>query len=529
MHNAHTRYLIFFLFICFSAFSIIGLATNGSFNLFSPAFLWKAYNYYFLGMLDGRLDVPVESIGREGGYFNNKAYMYYGMLSVLPRAFLYPFVDLTQTSASYFSIIFFTLIGHITLQISLISAFLERSRADGSLLKYGMLLGVSCLLWFGSGSFMISQSATIYHEPYAAALCLVNIYLAFLVKDGFFMDEKRSINLIPYALLAGLCIHARMPTALTLYLVTGILILLQSYRIKRSMGQRLNSLTVVLQSLRSFWPAISILAFWGVSILLLNYAKYGNALAFMGGNYGYFFLEGYTERRCNLVPTSDFSSFFRIVANAYIYLTGDEQGHWSLSWHLATGFGRKELPLVPLGILWFLPIACFVFVVFTLLRGIKQTQNKVLLIALLAFSVGAIFQLKYPTITHRYTAELWVPLFVCVLFMWFKLISHLPAKHAISRWGKVIYFALGLILFSSITYQIHLALTSNYYLNDGPVEKHTNYHYSAEDNAFLSSLTTEKIKMLKQKYQIDKNKQCAKLAERSGVSDLLKSKKLLTK
>lgn len=512
MHIALNRRIIFFLFVLFSTLVTIGLATNGSFNLFSPSFLWKAYNYYFLGMLDGRLDVPVDAIGREGGYFNSKAYMYYGMLSVIPRAFLYPFVDLTQTSVSYFSILFFTLVGHVSLQISLISTFFDRVSKDKSLFSYGLLVGISCLLWFGSASFMISQNATIYHEPYAAALCLVNIYLALLLKDGFFLDKSRRVSLIPYALLAGLCIHARMPTALTLYLVTGMLILIQTVRIRRSAGLTVNPFNVVIQSLQTFWPAISVLAFLGLTILWLNFAKYGNPLAFMGGNYGYFFLEGYSERRCNLVPTSDFSGLLRIVANTYIYLTGDEQGHWSLTWHLATGFGRKELPLVPLAILWPLPIACFIYVLFNLIKGFQKTTNKLLLILLLAFSVGAIFQLKYPTITHRYTAELWVPLFVCLVFLWHKCIN--TPQYLIK--GRtlivnVVYGCAGVLLIIGISYQVYLATANNYYLNDGPVEKHTNYHYSVEDNAFLGSLTPEKIRQLKIEFKDRKIEECTKL------------------
>jgi hypothetical protein len=96
----------------------------------------------------------------------------------------------------------------------------------------------------------------------------------------------------------------------------------------------------VIQSLRSFWPAISILALFGMSILWLNYAKYGNALSFMGGNYGYFFLEGFSDRKCNVIPKSEFADIIRIIPNTIVYLTGSADLHWSFTWHLATGFGR---------------------------------------------------------------------------------------------------------------------------------------------------------------------------------------------
>jgi hypothetical protein len=198
--------------ILFAITLTVGLATQWTFDLFQPQFLWKAYNHYFLSMLDGHLDVPVEAIGREGGYFNSKAYMYYGMLPAFVRALIFPFVDLTQTSVSYFSVLLFTLIGHAALQASFIAVYLKRTTLDRDIFSFGLLVGLSCLLWFGSASFIISQNATLYHEPYAASLCLANIFLALLLKDGFFLKENRNISLIPYALLAGLCIHMRLPT-----------------------------------------------------------------------------------------------------------------------------------------------------------------------------------------------------------------------------------------------------------------------------------------------------------------------------
>jgi hypothetical protein len=496
----------------------VGMATQWTFDVFQPQFLWKAYNHYFLSMLDGHLDIPVEAVGREGGFFNSKAYMYYGLLPVIVRAILYPFVDLSQTPVSYFSVLFFTLIGHVALQVSLISVYLKHRSKDPHLISYWMLIGLSCLLWFGSASFMISQNATLYHEPYAVSLCLANIYLALLLKDGFFLDGKRQVSLIPYAVLAGLCIHGRMPTALTLYLVTGILILVQTVRIRRSAGLSLGPVSIILQSLRSFWPAISLLGVFGLTIVWLNYAKYGNPLAFMGGNYGYFFLEGFSARRCNVIPQSEFQDILRIIPNVIVYLSGSADMHWSLTWHLATGFGRLEVPLIPLALLWPLPIACFLYVLVTLIKGIKNNTNKVLLISLLAFSVGAFFQLKYPTITHRYTAELWLPLLVCMLFLWFKSINtQQPSTLGTTKVDYVKYTLMAALLAVGIGYQLSLALTSSYYLDDGPIYNHDNYHYSKEDNQFLSSLTPEKIQALKVEYRHLRERGCKIHTKKSRV------------
>jgi hypothetical protein len=495
----------------FGSIIVIGLATAGTFELFAPSFLWKAYNYYFLGMIEGRLDVPVEAIGLEGGYHDSKAYMYYGLLPTLVRSFLYPFIDLTQTPISSFSVLFFTLVGNAAVQASLISVFFKQKLVNQNTTGYLLLFGLSILFWFGSGSFMISQNATIYHEPYAASLCLVNIYLALLLKDSFFIQSEIRVNIVPYALLAGLCIHARMPTALALYLVTGIILLVQTLRIGKSSGISANIVNIVILSFKSFWPAITILALFGFSFFLLNYVKYGNAFAFMGVNNGYYFLEGFTLRRCNVIPTSEFSNYVRIIPNTAIYLTGSQSLHWSLTWHLATGFGRVESPIVPLLFLWPLPILCMLGVFIKLVKDINNHTNKVLLLALLAFSTGAFFQLKYATITHRYTAEFWVPLFVSVLFIWFKLITKNKNTNSFSPYMKVGLLSAGFLLFSSVGYQLYLATTDKYYLKDGPIYKHENYHYSTQDNEYLATLTPEKIKKFNEEYRRVKEQECAKL------------------
>ena len=484
------------------------MATQWTFNLFEPQFLWKAYNYYFLAIIDGRLDIPTESIGSEGAYFNSKAYMYYGLLPILPRALLFPFVDLTTTPVSYFSVLLFTLLGNSFLQFYVVKTFINKS--EHSTVNHLMLFGLTVLVWFSSASFLISQNATLYHEPYAAAICLAQIYIALLLKDGFFLSADRKITLLPYAIIAGLCVHARMPMALALYLLTGLLMLVQSYRVLRVCNISVSLYNLVWRSIRSFWASIVLLGLFGLSIFWLNYVKFDDPFKFMGGNYGYSFLEGFTERRCNMVPNGDFAGLLRIIANTYIYFTGDEEYHWSLTQHLQTGFGRKELPLIPLSLLWMFPIGCFAYSLFILIKGFKHLQNKLLLVAICLASAGAIFQLSYPTITHRYASALWFPLFLCVLFVWYQNIN--LNRKLTKRRKTVISFVL--VSFSiGLVYQLKLATTDKYYLDDGPIFKHQNFHYTDEDNAFLGALTPERILTLKNEFKEQRKFECQKLKE----------------
>jgi hypothetical protein len=507
-----------FIVSLFASLILVFLATNGSFDLFQPSFLWKAYNYYFLSLIDGRLDVPVESIGREGTFYDGKTFMYYGLLPTLPRLILHPFVDLTKVSAGYFSILFFTLLGNVTLQYSVVRHFFANLNTDfnnkgrKSWIQILSLIIISLIIWFGSANFLISQNATLYHEPYAAALCIINIYMALLIRDGFFLSGYRNISLLPYALLAGLCIHSRMPTALSLYLVTGLIILVQVYKQLKQNSSHINLFTILMGAVSRFWKEILVLLLFGLSILWLNYAKYGDVFSFMGKNYGFVFLEGFSERQCNVIPTNEFYKFTRIIVNAYTYLSGDWQSHWSLTRLLHTGYGRVEMPAVSAALLWGAPITCFMIVTFKSLFNIKQLFSCILILFILAFSAGALFQLSYPTITHRYLAELWLPLGASLLFCWYRHVVN-PTIFCVSRWKSILVSFIALFGLIGVSYQLFIASTNKYYLEDGPVTNPAFFHYSDEDHALLGSLTTEKIKSFYVERNLHKTEQCKKYKE----------------
>jgi hypothetical protein len=490
-----------FLIPFFCGLILVGLSTNWTYNLFAPQFLWKAYNYYFLAMMDGRLDIPAEAIGREGGYFDGKAYMYYGLLPALARIIIYPFVDLSQTPTSLFFVLLFTLVGLAFLQTEVNRKLLVVGKsADGT--KLLLWLTTTIVIWFGSATFIISQNGTIYHEPYAASLCIFNIFLSRLLRDSFLESNSvGSVNLLPYAALAAFAVHTRMPMALALYLVTGLLMLIVAF--KRSSNASNKYFSSVIYCFSHYWLSILVLFCGGVSILALNYVKYGNAFAFMGGNYGYFFLEGFTDRVCGIVPKGDFYRLFRVIANTYIYLTGDWEHHWSLTRLLETGYGRWEGPLVPLYLLWIYPSLTLITGTLLLARGIKQPKNIILLCGLVVISTGSLFQLSYPTITHRYVAELWAPFGIAVVYAYVSLLSaNLKLRTAV---------IMLLIASVGVVYQLKLATTERYYLEDGPIYDHHNYHYAESDNKFLANLDNDKIAIFMTERKEQKKIACQEL------------------
>jgi len=509
--NINQRIFLFTCFISlFCGFLITHLATNGTFNLFQPSFLWKAYNYYFLSLIEGHLDVPAFAIGKEGNFVNGKAYMYYGILPSLPRLLVYPFADLRQVPMGYFSILFFTILGNAVLQYSLISKHMSlklvQNQAARQTPSLALLIMVSAVIWIGSGSFIISQNASLYHEPYAASLCLVNLFLAILIKYDFFTGAYKKVNLLPFAIVAGLCVHARMPSALALYLVTGLIILVQTYRAQLCLTGTVKVHQLIGLAIIQYWKTILTLGLFGLSILWLNYAKYGSAFSFMGSNYGFMFFEGFSERICNVLPRADLYKFYRIIVNAYVYLTGDWQTHWSLIRLFSTGYGRVEMPAIPLALLWALPLVSLSFIFFVFIKGIKLVQNRILLLGLFGFGAGAIFQLMYPTITHRYVVTLWPPLLASVLFCWFKY------GHSSGQITKTIVLCLGCV---GIAYQLYVAGYNDYYLNDGPVtaQELPGYHYSDAENLYLQSLTPDMVEEFKEQRRINKVDACAKYQE----------------
>jgi hypothetical protein len=218
----------------------------------------------------------------------------------------------------------------------------------------------------------------------------------------------------------------------------------------------------------------------------------------MGINYGFLFFEGLSERVCNVIPQSELSKLYRVFVNGYVYLSGDWQSHWSLTRLLSTGYGRIEGPFLPLALLWTLPIVSFAVVVWTQIRAIKKPVSQVILLFVLAFSAGAIFQLTYPTIAHRYVVSLWLPLFASILFCWNAYITQSTSINFQQLSSNKYLIGIVILGIVSIGYQIYHAATSPYYLEDGPVTNSMtgspNYHYSDEDNAYMASMTPEKIK-----------------------------------
>jgi hypothetical protein len=482
----------FLFFILLPSLLYFYLATNFTFNIFEPSFLWKAYNEYYLSIISGRLDIPAYSIGLEGGFNNQKSYMYYGALPAFTRSIFHFFVDLKETPIAIFSILFFSLLGTIVLQYSIRGYYLSNKNKASDFLDEKLLIVLIAIIWFASAPFTILQSASIYHEPYAASLCVFNLYMAYLLKKGFFLQPRSvAFSLIPLAILAGLSVHTRVPMALNLYALTLFLLYLKVF----------NSYSENKPYLKESVYILAILFVFGLALLSMNDMRTGNPLNFMSSNYGYFLVEGFSDRRCNIFPNNELSFLTRLIPNIYIYLTGDKDLYWSLSYHLQTGFGRREPPYISIMAIWTIPLIAMVYLFCTKLAP-KNTR-----IILIAVSLGGAYQLIYPTIAHRYIAEFWPILLISIIIFFTLALSRKNGFYLRSQ--KAIHLLM-LVLALNIGYELYLSFTNKYYTNDGPIYSENDYHYSKDTNAFLSSLTNEKIQKIRNDFTAQKDLMCKK-------------------
>lgn len=478
-------YLHYVLLVVLPSFSYVAITTDFSFNFFEPFRHWRAYNEYFLSIIDGRLDVPAYAIGMEGQYVDDKAYMYYGALPVLTRLFLFPFVDLREVPTSAFSIALFSIGGLVFLQHALISKYLNKVKTSLDMVAFYSL---SAVIWYGSATYLIAQDGQMYNEPFAAALFLINIFIGQLIKDDFLLNDNHS--LVPYAILAGLATQARMPTALSLYACT-VAFMFVFYIKNARVAKKEHLLLLFGQHLLKQAKPLIILFLFGMSVFLFNYLKFGDAFRFMGlpGHYGYILSgeEGLSARACGGgIPRGELAPFGRIVSNSVFYLVGGWKLHDQLMTVFQTGFVRKGAPNFPIILLWLTPLLTVLFSLFYFSK--KASQKGWLILPIVAISFGGIAQLSYWTLAARYAAELW-PILGLALVLFFRFVF-LSTKFS----GQHLKWCFVLSAIITVGYNVFLLTTSKYFIRE-EVSSIEVYDDPPERVAILSSLNAEKIEL----------------------------------
>lgn len=497
--SAVIRLIVFFLFPSAVYF---GFVTDFSFDLTRPDSLWKMYNEYYLSLISGRLDVPAVAAGLEGQYIGGKTYLYYGLLPALPRALAAPFVDLGETPVASFSILVMCLIGQLYLQYELLRVFLT-SEAPRSVLRW-LIFGLMCgMLWFVSGAFLAIQNTTYLHEPYAAAMGLLSIFLGLLVRLRFIKEPASTWWLVALAATAAASVHARMPLALGLYAVTVLVVMTSAWK-ANVQSQSRTVLRTAVWFKRPVMLPMFVLFLGGISILTLNQLRFDHPLRFMGkpGHYGYFIAaETYSPRRCFGTPKSPVGRALRVIPNSIYYFGSAWNTHTKLSDTLGTGFGRKEKPAIALALLWAGPILITVgFLIYGLLK-----RRWWLTIAALGFWLGPLYQLTYPTLTARYNIELWPFFAFPVVWCLWRWSSNSQSRGLRADWAAVL--ALSAITTVSLAYFGHL-YKNEPYLNDRVWLQKVDYLESSEVTAILENIDDEQVAAIRREFREGKVEGC---------------------
>ena len=416
---------IFFYFFLIPSFYYAGLITQFSYDFFAYDHLWKAYNALATSILDGRLDVPYEAIGRESLYYNDKVYFYYGYFPVILRLIVSPFVDLDTVTLARISVWLMSTTGATVLQYALI--FYSRpknSPQQWDLLSKIKLIILSLIVWFGSAYFIIIQKGMIYHEPYAASLMFGSLFIVVVYKDIFWDFESRKYRLTLYAIIAALAVHTRQTVAVSLYLaVILLIIMLIMDTVKNKDGRdKITFYTYLVEGINKSYMPLLILFLGGSILLFMNYLRFDDFLAMAKGEYGYIRAgETISQRLCgSYITKAGRFEIGRIIPNLIYYIIGGSYIHGRLIDYLGLGYVRLEYYKIQFFWLW-----SSIFIIFLVVSGrlIKEFYTKhnyqtILINGLMGtFLISVLLLLSYTTITVRYVADLWLPLgFSLLLF-----------------------------------------------------------------------------------------------------------------
>lgn len=380
-----------------------------------------AYNYLFLSILDGRLDVPVRTIGHEGHYdAEGRAFMYHGIAPLVVRLIAYPFVDLKSTPLGAFTVGSMAVLGSATYNYIAIKLLESVSNLSPNL-RLILAIMLSLSVWFVGGGFIVATNSSIYQEPISVGYAMMALFIAIIFRADLSLKGLRPGSLIVLSFIAGITLHARPHLAVGMYATLVLLILNYLFRSYVAAGGLEKAMAAgnLLQVARTVGPALMVLACFGSLLLFLNVARFGSILASQGGSTGdsiygviYWHVEDIVD--FSMAPFEEMGTFNlrRALPNFVEYFGGEAFAPITelLSELFKSGYILKESPsfgITGLWIAWSIVILCPPYSGNTLLSGNKQH-----LLALLAAGIGAVMLLSFPAVSLRYRVDLWPVFFV---------------------------------------------------------------------------------------------------------------------
>ncbi len=227
------------------------------------------FNDMLLRMLHGDYTINPLYIKEEAFFANGQAHAYFGPLPALLRAPLGAVFDLSRQPVSILT----CLIASVgTVIFNLASILLVTKRAPAAI-----IVALCAAVAFSGMPMLLVGSPVIFNEAVLWAGLLVSAYLYVLVRALLQGGSIGAPTLSLLAVIAGLCVLARVSTALGLCLSTVLLTLYETgLRLRAGSGE-----LSVGAAVRSGLGPVVALAFFCAVTAYVNYRRWGHPLEFM--------------------------------------------------------------------------------------------------------------------------------------------------------------------------------------------------------------------------------------------------------
>ena len=213
---------------CVLSFSVL---MNPEFNHFGSSI----YDYYYLRILDGRLDLPARILRFEGHYLaDGTAYTYHGVAPLLSRFLLGWFWPFSKIAMGPFSIFLWAIASTILLHYT-IHRLIKKFQPDEVYdTKWQCIIAI--MVWFASPGLFYVANSFFYHETSVIAY-FSSIAFIYAFSRYHFFGGSFAWSLIVMSASAALSLHARPNVAVGLYCAVLLFITWELY-INRFRGWR---------------------------------------------------------------------------------------------------------------------------------------------------------------------------------------------------------------------------------------------------------------------------------------------------
>jgi hypothetical protein len=254
------------------------LLSNGTFQLFAPEMLDRAFDNMLLHLLHGEFTIDREAIDFEAFTRDGKTYAYFGVFPALLRLVAMPFTDIAQAELARLSCLTAVVI-FVALQLRML-LIVHHSLPPGSRRPELLAVMVAATLLSGPQLYILGSS-WIYHEPILWSAAMAAAFNLVIVRAAFSAGSLRGRELVLLAALAGLTINTRPSVGVALYLDT-ILFVAWTMWCRRSAPDRRARVfsSKEARPITTLLPPIAVLGLAAVAVGVINFERWGNPLTF---------------------------------------------------------------------------------------------------------------------------------------------------------------------------------------------------------------------------------------------------------